>query len=106
MNDHPRKPKVRNNWTTAHDDAVARIATAAERMERSDSPGTRAALFEAVEAARVAGIGWTKIGDALGIASGNAYQRYRKRPNTAGGRHPGTTRHNASESCGVREPDC
>jgi hypothetical protein len=26
------------------------------------------------------GIGWTKIGDTLGIASGNAYHRYRKRP--------------------------
>ncbi|GLP75550.1 hypothetical protein TUM20983_26600 [Mycobacterium antarcticum] len=91
MNDQPRKPKVRNNWTNAHDDALARIAAAAERVKRCDSPGTRAALFEAVEAARVAGVGWTKIGDTLGIASGNAYKRYRKRPQATSTLHLRTT---------------
>ncbi|BDX32272.1 hypothetical protein TUM20985_28190 [Mycobacterium antarcticum] len=97
MNDQPRKPKVRNNWTSAHDDVLARIATAAERVKRYDNPETRAALFEAVEAARIAGVGWTKIGDTLGIASGNAYQRYRKRQPT--GTHHLRTTHEDEPPC-------
>jgi hypothetical protein len=34
----------------------------------------------AVDAARDLGVEWGPIGSALGIARGNAYQRYRKRP--------------------------
>jgi hypothetical protein len=34
----------------------------------------------AAEAARDAGLSWTQIGDALGLARGNAYQKYRRRP--------------------------
>lgn len=34
----------------------------------------------AVDAARELDVEWGEIGTALGIARGNAYQRYRKRP--------------------------
>ncbi|BBZ30717.1 hypothetical protein MMAD_50120 [Mycolicibacterium madagascariense] len=37
-------------------------------------------LRDAVAAAREAGIPWGIIGDHLGMARGNAYQKYRKRP--------------------------
>ena len=41
-------------------------------------------LRDAVDAARDAGVAWGQIGDALGIARGNAYQRYRHPPGTHG----------------------
>jgi hypothetical protein len=34
----------------------------------------------AVDAARDLGVEWGQIGSALGIARGNAYQRYRRKP--------------------------
>jgi hypothetical protein len=37
-------------------------------------------LRDAIDAAREAGIAWGVIGDRLGMARGNAYQKYRKRP--------------------------
>ena len=37
-------------------------------------------LQAAIDDARDAGVSWQAIGDALGIARGNAYQRYRRRP--------------------------
>ncbi len=49
-------------------------------------------LQTAVDAARDLDIGWGQIGSALGIARGNAYQRYRRKPSvsampvTVGGR--------------------
>ncbi|MDP9166675.1 MAG: hypothetical protein M3O32_11555 [Actinomycetota bacterium] len=36
-------------------------------------------LHAAVDAAREVGVEWGRIGDVLGIARGNAYQRYRRR---------------------------
>lgn len=80
MNECRPTARAGNRWTSEHDAAVRHVAAAAQRVEESDTPDSRAALAEAVEAARKTGVGWTKIGDTLGIASGNAYQRYRKRP--------------------------
>lgn len=79
MNDRARRPRMRLKWTAEHDAAVQLLAAAAQRVQQSDTPDSRAALADAVDAARQGGVGWTKIGDTLGIASGNAYQRYRKR---------------------------
>jgi hypothetical protein len=62
--------------------ALSRLATATRMVEDTGTPAARSDLQQAVDAARELGIGWTKIGDVLGIASGNAYQRYRKRPST------------------------
>jgi len=59
--------------------AVELLAAARQRVEAEDTADSRRALHEAVDAARDVGVGWTRIGDTLGIASGNAYQRYRKR---------------------------
>ncbi len=82
MNDHPRKSKSHCKWSAEQDDAVRQLAAAAEVAQRADTPASREQLRSAVDAARDAGVGWTKIGDTLGIASGNAYQRYRQLPIT------------------------
>ena len=79
MNNQPRNPKSRNTWTAEHDDAVRHLADAAQQVEDADTPISQEHLRSAVDAARELGVGWTRIGDTLGIASGNAYQRYRKR---------------------------
>lgn len=79
MNTQRRKSKSHRGWTAEHDTALHRLADAALEVERSDTPSTQEQLRSAVDAARDVGVGWTKIGDTLGIASGNAYQRYRKR---------------------------
>ena len=59
--------------------AVELLAAARQRFEAEDTADSRRDLQRAVDAARDVGVGWTRIGDTLGIASGNAYQRYRKR---------------------------
>lgn len=84
MSDQPRKPKSPNTWTAEHDTALRRIADAAQQVAAGDTPVTQQRLREAIDAARDVGIGWTRIGDTLGIASGNAYQRYRRRPSSRG----------------------
>ena len=53
----------------------------ARRQRRRDA--VRAAqrqLRAAVAAASDAGVTWMQIGEALGMARGNAYQQYRRRP--------------------------
>lgn len=79
MNPPRRKTKSHSVWTAEHDTAVRRLADAAQEVKHSDTPSSQQQLRSAVDAARDMGIGWTKIGDTLGIASGNAYHRYRKR---------------------------
>lgn len=79
MNTPRRKTKSHSGWTAEHDTAVRRLADAAREVQYSNTPGSQEQLKSAVDAARDMGIGWTKIGDTLGIASGNAYHRYRKR---------------------------
>ena len=80
MNPPRRKNKSHNGWTVEHDTALSRLADAAREVEYADTPISQEHLRSAVDAARDVGVGWTKIGDTLGIASGNAYQRYRRRP--------------------------
>lgn len=79
MNNPRRKAKSHSGWTDEHDTAVRRLADAAREAQHSGTPDSREQVRSAVDAARDVGIGWTKIGDTLGIASGNAYHRYRKR---------------------------
>ena len=80
MNFRPKKPKPHHSWTAEQEAALRHLSEATQQVKEADTPTARAQLNAAVDAARVAGIGWTKIGDTLGIASGNAYQRYRRRP--------------------------
>ncbi len=49
----------------------------------SDIEAARDRVQDAVDAARSVGIGWEQIGETLGIARGNAYQRYRHRRDLA-----------------------
>lgn len=79
MNIEHRKTKSHNIWTADHDAAMRRLTEAAREVDYADTPISQEELRFAVNAARDVGVGWTKIGDTLGIASGNAYQRYRKR---------------------------
>jgi hypothetical protein len=48
-----------------------------------DIEAARDRVQDAVDAARSVGIGWEQIGETLGIARGNAYQRYRHRRDLA-----------------------
>ncbi|GAB7066797.1 hypothetical protein H7J06_28380 [Mycobacterium hodleri] len=60
---------------TAHN----RLATATATGGTSEVQGAQHRLQIAVDAARDAGVAWGEIGDVLGLARGNAYQRYRHR---------------------------
>jgi hypothetical protein len=83
MEHRSRNPKSHHRYGPHQDAAVQRLTEAAQRAEVDDTPTARDALRCAVDEARATGVGWTRIGDILGIASGNAYQRYRKRPGSA-----------------------
>jgi hypothetical protein len=62
-------------------DAAVAWTAAVKRLKDVNSMGDAdRRLREAIDAARAAGVGWGTIGQKLGIARGNAYQRYRKRP--------------------------
>jgi len=63
------------------DVATAGLALAAAKQSGAVGAIDRAQreLQSAVDAARELGAGWGQIGAALGIARGNAYQRFRKR---------------------------
>lgn len=86
MNDQPRKTEPHRRRTVEQEAALRRLADADRQVRETDTPASREQLRSAVDAARDAGVGWTKIGDTLGIASGNAYQRYRRRPSSSGQR--------------------
>jgi hypothetical protein len=78
--EHGGPPRPRGHGCAAKQAAaVELLAAARQRVEAENTTDTRRDLHEAVDAARDVGVGWTRIGDTLGIASGNAYQRYRKR---------------------------
>lgn len=49
----------------------------------SEIEAARDRIQDAVDAARSVGIGWEQIGEILGMARGNAYQRYRHRRDLA-----------------------
>jgi hypothetical protein len=80
--------------------AVELLAAANQRLESADTADSRRDLHEAVDAARDAGVGWTRIGDTLGIASGNAYQRYRKRSSPSVDGDDPTPEFPDDEACG------
>ncbi len=80
----PLRLHTLGDWTASQAAALRQIVAAAERVDAVKTPDTLSDLHDAVDSAREVGVGWTKIGDTLGIASGNAYQRYRKRPSPFG----------------------
>lgn len=66
--------------------AIADVATAGRELADAKQSGALGSLDRiqrelqsAVDAARELGAGWGQIGEALGIARGNAYQRFRKK---------------------------
>jgi hypothetical protein len=76
------------NLTTMYNDprcveALAAVAEAGARVDAAKAVRSKAIkniereLCEAVKAARELDIEWGRIAGALGIARGNAYQRYR-----------------------------
>jgi transcriptional/translational regulatory protein YebC/TACO1 len=67
-----------------HTAAISRLGVEAARAKHSpDAERLNRRLQVAVDKARVAGVGWTAIGDALDMCAGNAYQRYRHRASSA-----------------------
>jgi len=87
MNDQKSNVRqARHQSMAEHDAVLQRLAVAHRRVQEADTPESRDELRNVVDAARRVGVGWTKIGDTLGIASGNAYQRYRNRPDGSEGR--------------------
>jgi len=78
-----RYAKIRNLADDA--EAMARIRRAASMIETAHTDpeaisAGKVELSRAVLAAHDLGIGWQTIGEALGVARGTAYQRYRRRP--------------------------
>lgn len=65
-------------WTPEQDAAVEKLVAVAQCAAALHGPEAKDEIHRAVNAARATGVGWTRIGDALGIAGGNAYQKYRK----------------------------
>jgi hypothetical protein len=65
------KPLVDPDVQQFHRRELMRLADAATSPDR---------LQRAVDAARDDGVGWSEIGQALGMRRGNAYQRFRRRP--------------------------
>lgn len=67
------------NGSESHDgaetDPIAPIKDAANALNIAQGD-----LAKAVLAANDLGVTWQMIGDTLGIARGNAYQRFRRRP--------------------------
>lgn len=78
MNTRPNRRVLRRMWTAEQDAALERLAEAHRLAAENHTPEAREQIRLAVDAAREVGVGWTRIGDTLGIAGGNAYQRYRK----------------------------
>ena len=78
---------AREDSATAPRQTLADIRSAAARVEEARSIGangdTETALQElqtAVDDARDLDVTWGAIGEVLGMTRGNAYQRYRRRP--------------------------
>lgn len=79
MNDRSPNKRTRRMWTEEQDVALERLASAARQATHTRTPESREQVQLAVDAARDVGVGWTRIGDTLGIAGGNAYQKYRRK---------------------------
>jgi hypothetical protein len=66
-------------WSTP-DDLLRDLDAAFARTKTAHSIDADERLRDAIDAARAAGVAWGAIGARLGMARGNAYQRYRRRP--------------------------
>ena len=62
-------------------EAAAQLAAAKAAKSDEDIQVAQTVVQDAVDAARNADVTWGAIGDALGLSRGNAYQRYRLKPN-------------------------
>jgi hypothetical protein len=74
-----------DRWAAARTLALADLqrawdAAAADTAPSCDAPAAQSALGQAVDAARANHCSWGDIANVLGIARGNAYQRYRTKP--------------------------
>lgn len=65
-----------------HDIAIAGAALDTAKRARSIEAVSQAEreMRATVDAARDLGVAWGRIGLALGVARGNAYQRFRRKP--------------------------
>jgi hypothetical protein len=64
MNDQPRKPQSHCKWTVEQEAALRHLVDAVQQVQEADTPISRERLTSAVEAARDAGVGWTKEAQA------------------------------------------
>jgi hypothetical protein len=60
MNDQPRESRPHCRWTVEQEAAVRHLADAVQQVQEADTPISRERLRAAVDAARDAGVGWTK----------------------------------------------
>jgi hypothetical protein len=64
MNDRPRKPESHCRWTVEQEAALRHLVDAVQQVQEADTPASREQLRSAVDAARDAGVGWTKKAQA------------------------------------------
>lgn len=76
--------RTSGDWVTAALDAIAVAANELNAAKRTRSAATIAGaqreLQNTVDAARDLDVEWGRIASVLGIARGNAYQRFRRKP--------------------------
>ena len=75
-------PRMGCVTTAMHEVGLASDGLVAARRTRSGAliAYAKSELQTAVDAARDLDVEWGQIGSALGIARGNAYQQYRRKP--------------------------
>jgi hypothetical protein len=64
MNSQPRKSQPHGRWTVEQEAALRHLADAAQQVQEADTPSSREQLRSAVDAARDAGVGWSKQAQA------------------------------------------
>ena len=64
MNDQPQKSMPRHRWTVEQEAALRNLADAVQQVQAADTPISREQLRSAVDAARDAGVGWTRKAQA------------------------------------------
>jgi hypothetical protein len=64
MNNHPRKLQPHHSWIVEQEAALRNLAEAVQQAQEADTPMSQEQLRSAVDAARDAGVGWTKEAQA------------------------------------------
>ena len=78
--DTPDIPAVHAFHLRTVSEARAALEHARDAGSPEDGTAAQRRLRGAIDAARDAGVTWMQIGTLFGIARGNAYQQYRRRP--------------------------